>query len=146
MDGNSIKEAWEESIAKLPVRPQEIKGLVTRVAYELASVASNDGKPAFDEKTSSVTLPHGLTIQLEENEDPTTGLQKCEFRVYILRTGGTRIQKFMAQASFDDTPGISDPENPEDTQLWTETDGPQKGWIVNSLRKQVTDFLGANGK
>lgn len=141
MNENSIREAWEESVAKFPVRPQEIKGLVTQVAYELASAPSTDGNPAFDERTASITLPHGLTIQLEEHEDTRTGLQKCEFRVYIVRTEGTRIQKFMAQASFDDIPGVSDPENPENTKLWTETDGPQKRWIVNSLREQVTDFL-----
>ena len=144
MDETSIKTAWAHAIAKLPVRPEEIQTLVTNVLHELANAASKDGEPRFDEETSSIKLPNGLTLQWDEEHDPSTGLKKCEFAAIIAGTKTTRTGVFLAQVAPDQPPTISDYPDPKGLRTWTDEDGPQKAWITHNLRSQVMEFIARN--
>ena len=144
MNERSIREAWTDAIGKLPVKPEEIQKLVTQVLHELASAASGDEEPAFDEETSSIKLPNGLTLQWEQEHDPSTGLKKCEFSAIIVGTKSTRTAVFMAQSAPEGPPAVSAYPNSKGLIIWTESDGPQRAWITNSLRAQVIEFITRN--
>ena len=141
MDEDSIRDAWEESVDKLPIMPEEIQELVMQVAYELASAASIDGETDFDEENWSVNLPHGLTVSWDENKEMPNGVHKSQFYASITQTEINRIRAFSAQAGLTGPPAVSDPTSQSGLKFWTEGNGPEKQWILDELRQQVVDFI-----
>ena len=146
MNKLSIKNAWKESVARLPVEPQEIQDLVYKVAQELVSAAAPGEEPKVKDPASSLKLPHGVTMEWEKENNLITGVYRAQFDLILNRRGKTRTGTFLAQVGFESPLEISDPDDPTELITWTEANGPQKAWIVDSLRKQVVDFLGADVK
>ena len=135
MDEDSIRDAWEQSVAKLPVMPDEIEELVMQVAYELASAASIDGETDFDEENWSVNLPHGLTVSWDENKEMPNGVQKSQFYASVTRTEINRIRAFSAQAGLTGPPAVSDPTSQRRPQILDE--GERPGEAVDTGRTQT---------
>ena len=117
MNKLSIKNAWKESVDRLPVEPQEIQDLVCQIAQELVNAAAPGEEPKVKDPASTLKLPHGVTMEWEKENNLTTGVYRAQFDLIITRKGKTRTGIFLAQAGFESPLEISDPDNP--TELIT---------------------------
>ena len=62
MNETSIKNTWQYYVANLPVKPEDVPGIVQQVLYELANGASSETNRIFDESQS-----HNLPAQRPGN-------------------------------------------------------------------------------
>ena len=144
MNEHSIKQAWRRHVEDLPIRPDEVDALTMQVPYELVTAASTDPEREINDADSTVDLPNGLTIGWEEPKYLPDGTCESEFHISITKNNETRMKGFLAQASPNEPPAVSHPQDPEATVVWKKAHGPQKAWMLANLRAQVVDFISNN--
>ena len=121
-----IANAWNRMSEKQPLRPDEIHGLVELVHRELITAAL--GEEPNDQE--DVALPHGITVR-----QPFEELDGNDVHSNFTITFGGELIVIAAQVT-DGSLGIN-----TRTRHWTPADGPQREWVLTSLRSQVSQVL-----
>ena len=141
MEKNLIAQAFDKMVADIPVMPHEIHNLVAKVNNEVVAAAAPHEQTEKDNTTSSIRLFPGITLTKPQRQESQDGTCRSYFEIITNTDQGNHITTFSARAGLDQVPAISDPQNPGNVVLWKEKNGPQKPWIVESLRQQVADFF-----
>ena len=141
MGENLIDQAFQQMVADIPVRPHEIHNLVAKVNNEVVAAANLHGEKRNDESSKTMQLLPGMVLTQPQRSESQDGTCRSHFELITKTDQGDHSTTFSARAGLDQVPAISDPQNSGNVVLWKEKNGPQKPWIVESLRKQVADFF-----
>ena len=91
---------------------------------------------------SNITLPQGVSVHWQPDKriiDSKNVLDHgTQASFQLLADHGKRACMITARATLDGPPTVQDGK---DLRYWTREDGPQREWILNSLRRQIEEFL-----
>ena len=130
---DSIAHAWKLMDERQPVRPEEIHGFVGQVHSEILAAAVGNTKIQPDTE-GTIELPHRITVERFEETHFPDGIRSS----FDLRRRG-QYKSIGAQAAYDGPLIVRD--SIEGPRTWTQEDGPQRTWLLNTLRSHVTAFL-----
>ena len=135
----TIKQAWDQMIENEPVTAADISKLVRQVLEELVQASTPDNKTPIQTDFSKPTeLGYGFSISdVIESPRPNTirttaVIQKRDRQPLVI---GAQFN------GLDRTVQVSSPHNQHDLIPWTPEHGPQKEWILQSLRKQIINYI-----